>query len=104
MSEKKVLEPVNTGIAHPEQAQINVAKYGEKNDDVIARAYREDKRIGDIWCAKNAEKYLRRFIGKSPKSNNFMDLLKVQDYVNRMVEANREYLDQLKQEDITEKA
>lgn len=68
----------------------NEEKYGQKNDDVISRAYREDKRVGDIWCSKNAEKYLRRFISSSDKSNNMTDLLKAKDYIDRMVEANQQ--------------
>lgn len=73
-----------------EQSEKNKQKYGNKEDDVISRAYREDKRIGDIWCAKNVEKYLRRFISKSEKSNNRMDLLKAQDYLQRMLEQNQD--------------
>lgn len=73
-----------------EQSEKNKQKYGNKEDDVISSAYREDKRIGDIWCAKNVEKYLRRFISKSEKSNNRMDLLKAQDYLQRMLEQNQD--------------
>lgn len=73
-----------------EQSEKNKQKYGNKEDDVISRAYREDKRIGDIWCAKNVEKYLRRFISKSEKSNNRMDLLKAQDYLQRMLVQNQD--------------
>ncbi len=73
------------------QRKKNIAKYGDKNDDVIARSYREGKGIGDIWCAKNAEKYLRRFLGTSEKANNFVDLLKVKNYVDRMIEYNKKH-------------
>lgn len=66
----------------------NGEKYGDPSDDVIARAYRDDKRIGDIWCAKNVEKYLKRFLGKSRKSNNQTDLLKAKDYLDRMIMEN----------------
>ena len=72
--------------------QNNIEKYGDKDDDVISRAYREDKIIGDVWCLKNVEKYMRRFISKSAKSNNLADLKKAQDYINRAVEANEKLL------------
>lgn len=85
-----------------EQRKKNIDKYGDKEDDVISRAYRESKQIGDVWCAKNAEKYLRRFIGSSHKSNNLADLRKAKDYIDRMLEQN-EMLGQSIDEEIIEK-
>ena len=75
---------------HPNEQlrQNNIKKYGEKDDDVIARTYRENKVYGDVFCAKNAEKYLRRYLSPSEKGNNLTDLYKVLDYVHRMIDAN----------------
>jgi hypothetical protein len=70
------------------QEKLNQDKYGAKDDDVIARCYRESQDIGDVWCAKNVERYLRRFLSKSHKGHNRMDLLKAKDYLDRMIENN----------------
>lgn len=67
----------------------NIAKYGNRNDDVIARSYREGVDIGNVWCLKNVEKYLRRFLSHSAKGNNLIDLLKAKDYLDRAVEINQ---------------
>lgn len=82
-----------------EQEQKNREKYGSVEDDVIARTYREDKKAGDVWCLKNVEKYGRRFISNSSKSNNIMDLYKMRDYLNRAI-AHNEALADVKKEEI----
>lgn len=76
----------NAEITPTEFEQRNIAKYGDKTDDTIARTYRENAKFGDVYCAKNAEKYLRRFVSNSEKGNNITDLRKAVDYVNRMIE------------------
>lgn len=65
---------------------LNREKYGEKQFDVISEGYRINKHAGHAYCALNIKKYLRRFISKSPKANNLMDLYKSRDFLNRMIE------------------
>jgi hypothetical protein len=66
----------------------NIAKYGDKDDDVIARAYRDNFEHGNVWCLTNAMKYCRRFLSKSEKGNNLIDLIKAHDYLTRALEEN----------------
>jgi hypothetical protein len=89
-------------IHTPEQEEINRQKYGSKEDDLIARSYRDSKEKGDIWCSNNTIKYLTRFTGNSIKSNNIVDLRKAADYLNRMLEQNEKIIATLKQNEITE--
>lgn len=79
---------MSTGI--PEQDKLNVDKYGEKEHDIISQAYRESKKAGDIYVIFNCIKYLKRFVGRSAKSENLMDLLKVRDYLERAIEKAQE--------------
>ena len=67
------------------QEKLNREKYGNQDDDVISRTYRENVTGGDFYCYKNAEKYMRRFCGNSHKSGNIMDLKKSRDYIDRMI-------------------
>lgn len=70
--------------------QSNRSKYGPINDDLIARTYRDNKRDGDVWCAQNVNRYLGRFMREgSSKGLNYTDLLKSRDYLNRMIDANK---------------
>jgi hypothetical protein len=70
--------------------QSNRAKYGDKEFDQISQAYRVSKEKGDIWCSENVKRYLDRFTRPgSTKSNNFTDLLKAKDYLERMIEENK---------------
>lgn len=87
---KETREAISKNMHTLEQKQENVRKYGEKEDDTIARAYRHGKESGDVYCAFNAQKYITRFISKSKKANNNLDLAKVLDYINRMMEMNIE--------------
>lgn len=89
----------NETVSIEDSRQRDIAKYGDKDDDVIARSYREGRAVGDVWCAKNVEKYLRRFIGDSHKSHNLVDLEKSKMYLERMIEANQD----LRRVDIQEK-
>ena len=68
----------------------NVSKYGPKDDDVIARTYRENKHDGDMWCRLNIERYVRRFTSNSHKAENLTDLRKALDYLARMIEINEQ--------------
>jgi hypothetical protein len=64
-------------------------RYGKRDDDLIARTYRDNKEHGDIWCILNVQKYTKRFISKgSSKSGNKEDLLKAKDYLDRAIEIN----------------
>lgn len=69
-----------------EQEKKNREKYGSREDDFIARTFRDDVITGHIWCAQNIKKYLTRFTSKSSKALNLIDLLKCADYLNRMIE------------------
>jgi hypothetical protein len=52
--------------------------------------YRVSKERGDIWCTENVKRYLDRFTRPgSSKGNNLTDLLKAQDYLQRMIEQNQ---------------
>lgn len=65
----------------------NVAKYGDKSDDVIARAFRDGDDNGIYWTGYNIKKYVGRFMSKgSKKSRNMADLYKSRDYLNRLIE------------------
>lgn len=64
----------------------NESKYGNKNSDIISEAYKLGKREGDVYSIMNAQKYLRRFLSNSHKSNNPTDLLKAIDYIKRAYE------------------
>lgn len=64
----------------------NRDKYGEKQFDVIADSYRVGKKEGDIYCGFNAIKYIKRYVGKSHKAQNPIDLDKAIDYLTRMKE------------------
>lgn len=64
----------------------NREKYGDKEHDVISSSYRNDKKIGDAYCGFNAIKYITRYIGKSHKAENPIDLDKAIDYLTRMKE------------------
>lgn len=66
-----------------EQEQKNKEKYGDKQFDVISDAYRLGKREGDVYAIHNAIKYLKRYVSKSSKANNVMDLDKAMDYISR---------------------
>jgi hypothetical protein len=69
--------------------QSNRSKYGAKEHDQISTNYRVSKERGDIWCAENVKRYLDRFTRPgSSKGNNMTDLLKAQDYLQRMIEHN----------------
>ena len=52
----------------------NRDKYGEKQFDVIADSYRVGKKEGDVYCGFNAIKYIKRYVGKSHKAQNPIDL------------------------------
>lgn len=70
--------------------QSNRSKYGAKEHDQISMNYRISKERGDIWCAENVKRYLDRFTRPgSIKGNNLTDLLKAQDYLQRMIEQNQ---------------
>ena len=72
------------------QEQTNRSKYGPKTDDVIARTYRDNHRDGNMWCAKNVEKYLFRYTREgSSKAGIYENLLKAKDYLDRMIEENK---------------
>lgn len=75
----------------PEELEkSNRSKYGQKEDDLIARTYRDNKRDGDVWCVLNIQRYLTRFVRQgSSKANNLTDLLKARDYLDRMIEYNQ---------------
>lgn len=70
------------------ERELNIAKYGDKNTDVIAEAYSYGKREGDIYAIMNARKYLKRYLTNSYKGNNPTDLRKAIDYINRALEMN----------------
>ena len=82
---------MNKSTAMPEeQEKVNRSKYGPKEDDVIARTYRDNHRDGDMWCSKNVEKYLFRYTREgSSKKGIYENLLKAKDYLDRMIEANK---------------
>lgn len=82
---EKTRATISSNMHSLEQTQENVRKYGEKEDDTIARAYRHSKEAGDVYCAFNAQKYITRFISKSAKANNNVDLKKSIDYLERMI-------------------
>jgi len=84
------LEDSSKNIIPPDQRNENIAKYGSKEDDTIARAYRKSKETGDVYCAFNAEKYITRFNSDSKKAKNSGDLRKAIDYLQRMIEKNEE--------------
>lgn len=73
-----------------EQKKLNEAKYGNKEDDTIARTFRESLVGGNFYCGKNAEKYIRRFLSNSHKANNITDLEKAKDYLQRMIDYNKQ--------------
>ena len=73
-----------------DQRLENIAKYGSKEDDTIARAYRKSKEAGDVYCAFNAEKYITRFNSDSKKAKNSGDIRKAIDYLQRMIEMNED--------------
>ncbi len=77
-------------IDHTEEQKLeNARKYGESDDDIIARSYRLNKDAGDTWCRYNVMRYLERFMRKgNMKAQNVVDLKKARDYLNRMIEAN----------------
>lgn len=67
----------------------NEKKYGKKEDDHIARIYRDSKEQGDSWCLNNTNKYTKRFMSVgSKKSGQLIDLLKARDYLDRCIEQN----------------
>lgn len=78
----------------PEELEnSNRSKYGPKEDDQIARNYRDNKRDGDVWCVENIKRYLGRFIRVgSSKADNLTDLMKARDYLDRMIEENEKRL------------
>lgn len=81
----------NFGQAASSPEEINAAKYGSKQDDVIAQQYKESQIGGNYFCKGNIEKYIRRFCKEgSPKAGNVKDLLKAQDFLNRMIEMNQD--------------
>jgi hypothetical protein len=82
------LKEVNHLLSIPLEEE-NVAKYGPKDDDTIARAYRHSKESGDVYCGFTAQKYITRFISKSKKANNNTDLIKAIDYLQRMMLMNQ---------------
>ena len=70
-----------------ELEQSNRSKYGEKEFDQISLNYRKSNQYGDIWASENVKRYLDRFTRPgSSKANNFTDLLKARDYLDRMIE------------------
>lgn len=73
-------------ILSQEQENKNRQKYGDKQYDVISEMYRLGKREGDTYAIGNAIKYLRRYLSKSEKGQNKMDLAKAFDYIQRAVE------------------
>lgn len=73
-------------ILSKEQEKKNREKYGEKHFDVISDMYRIGKKEGEVYCGGNALKYIKRFIGKSSKAENPMDIEKAIDYLNRIKE------------------
>lgn len=73
------------------QESDSEGKYGEKQFDVISRAYRQSKEVGDFWCTLNAEKYLERYSRpQSHKANNREDIIKAKVYIERMIENHDE--------------
>lgn len=67
----------------------NRSKYGEKSEDLIARTYKQSIVFGDVWCCKNAERYVDRFSRPdSSKGLNKTDLIKALDYIDRAIEKN----------------
>lgn len=70
------------------QEHENRVKYGSREDDTIARAYRHSKEGGDIYCSFTAQKYITRFLSPSRKGSNSMDLRKAIDYLQRMIDKN----------------
>jgi hypothetical protein len=81
----------------------NRSKYGEKEFDLISENYRISKHDGDVWCANNIIRYLGRFKRiNSSKANNMTDLYKAKDYLDRMIEANEQMIDQNNKQEIIE--
>lgn len=80
----------DNAIHSEQQEQENRRKYGQLDDDTIARAYRHSKQTGDVYCAFTAEKYITRFISNSAKSGNTLDLKKSIDYIRRIILMNEE--------------
>lgn len=76
----------NVSVVPTQQREENVAKYGEKDFDVVSEAYRLGKHEGDVYCGHNAWKYIKRYMGNNKKARNKGDLIKALDYLQRMLE------------------
>jgi len=74
-----------------DQERKNREKYGSRENDLISECYRKGKEIGDIWSLTNAKKYIDRFLSKSGKGGNLMDLLKATDYISRSYSVGKSY-------------
>jgi hypothetical protein len=81
-------------MAEIEQAleESNRSKYGAKEFDLISEQYRNSEHDGHVWSGTNAVKYINRYKREgSSKSGNLSDLLKAQDYLNRMIDAHKKF-------------
>jgi len=67
----------------------NQAKYGQKENDVIAQAYNVSTLHGDAFCLFNIKKYLTRFKSDSDKGGNLQDIDKALDYLDRMINSKQ---------------
>jgi hypothetical protein len=88
---KEIYRQLFDNTAYAQAApDVNAAKYGKRDDDVIARIYRESEVGGNYFCKGNIEKYITRFCKEgSPKAGNLTDLIKAKDFLNRMIEMNQ---------------
>jgi len=67
--------------------QSNRAKYGDKENDIIAQAFQMHEPYGNFWCVFNAKKYIERFIRPgSTKGGNITDIVKARDYLDRLIQ------------------
>lgn len=61
----------------------NEAKYGPKNQDVIAQLAAIGDHAAFVFCLGNVAKYATRYTSQSQKSGLPEDLEKIQDYLRR---------------------
>ena len=73
-----------------DQERKNREKYGSRENDLISECFRKGIDIGNTWCLINSKKYIDRFLSKSGKGGNLMDLLKATDYIQRAYTASKE--------------
>ena len=64
----------------------------DEGNDVWKRYFEAiSKAKGDIWCSENVKRYHDRFTQPaSSKANNLTDLKKAKDYLERMIEQNKD--------------